>query len=99
MVINQMNLKLSKAFVWNETEGFKRVVTMFFINGIPFTWDELTEEEERSYSPTIAANTHQRVYTPEDLFKASGYLIMEECHPCFFELELENPELLAELDD
>jgi len=24
---------------------------------------------------------------------------MEEAHPCFFEIELENPEVLAELDD
>ena len=77
----------------------ERVVKMYFINGIPFTWDELTEEEEQNYSCKIAANTHQLRYNPEHLFRSSGYLIMEECHPCFFELEVENPEILAELDE
>lgn len=95
-------LKLTKAYCWYDSMELKvpeRVVKMYFINGIPFTWDELTEAEEENYSCKIAANTHQIRYTPEHLFRSSGYLIMEECHPCFFELEVENPEILAELDE
>jgi len=97
-----MKLKITKSYCWHDPRELgtpERVVKMYFINGIPFTWDELTPEEESQYSYTIAANTHQRRYTAEDLFLASGYLIMEECHPCFFDVELENPEMLAELDD
>tara|TARA_B100002019_G_scaffold237893_1_gene212827 strand:- start:597 stop:890 length:294 start_codon:yes stop_codon:yes gene_type:complete len=94
-------LELTKSFCWTVVESAERVVNMYFINGIPFTWDELTEDQEKDYSCTIAANTHRKGYryTPEDLFKSSGYLIMEECHPCFFEMDLENPELLEELED
>ena len=35
-------------------------------------------------------------YTSEDLYAWSDYLIMEECHPLMFELELENPEALPQ---
>ena len=97
-----MSLKLTKAYCWYDSMELgvpERVDKMYFINGIPFTWDELTEEEEQNYSCKIAANTHQLRYNPEHLFRSSGYLIMEECHPCFFELEVENPEILAELDE
>lgn len=94
-----MKLKLTKFYCWySPEESIKYVVSMYFINNIPFTWDDLTEDEENSLIPVVEAENNAKVYTPEDLFKASGYLIMEECHPCFFELELENPELLAELD-
>ncbi len=94
-----MKLKITKDYVWNQTQGFMRVVNMFFLNGMPFTWDELTETEELDTSLQVRANDHKKVYTSEDLFLSSGYLIMEQCHPCFFEVDLENPELLAELDD
>ena len=62
-------------------------------------YKKLTEIEEADTSLQVKANDHKRVYTSEDLFLSSGYLIMEQCHPCFFDVDLENPELLAELDD
>lgn len=95
-----MKLNLTKSYCWYSPEkSIKYVVTMYFINHIPFTWDNLTEEEENSLIPQVEAENNEKVFTAEDLFRASGYLIMEECHPCFFELELGNPELLAELDN
>jgi hypothetical protein len=64
---------------------------MYFINNIPFTFDELSEED--SNNPLfIEWAEYQLHYEPEDLYKSSFYLIDEECHPCLFELELENPE-------
>jgi len=65
---------------------------MYFINNIPFTFDELPHTALHTTEVVEAANC-QRRYEPEDLYKASLYLIDEECHPMLFELELENPEL------
>jgi hypothetical protein len=94
-----MKLRLTKSYYWySPEETIKYVVTMYFVNGIPFTWDDLTEQEEASTLPYTEANSNVRVFTPEDLFRSSGYLIMEECHPCFFEMDLENPEMLSELE-
>jgi len=66
---------------------------MYFINNIPFTFDELPHTALHTTEVVEAANK-ERVFEPEDLYKASLYLIAEECHPMLFELELENPELL-----
>ena len=33
-------------------------------------------------------------WEPEELYRASFYLMDELCHPLMFEVELENPELL-----
>jgi hypothetical protein len=93
-----MKLRITKAYCWHSPEiNIKNVVMMYFVNSLPFTWDDLTEEEEADPSTIIEANN--LTYTAEDLFRASAYLIMEEAHPCFFEMDLENPEVLAELDD
>jgi len=68
-------------------------VLMYFINEIPFTFDELPHHALFIPDVVDAAN-EERSFEPEDLYKASSYLIAEECHPMLFELELENPELL-----
>jgi len=98
-----MKLNLTKSYCWFDPMALgtpERVVKMYFINGIPFTWDDLTEEEEEKSSfYTMVADDHKVHYNMEFLFHSSGYLVMEECHPCFFEMELENPEILAELDE
>jgi len=96
-----MKLKITKEYCWHNTSELAspdRIVNMYFIHGIPFTWDELTEDEEWDYSLVNAANNHHKRYTSEKLYMASSYLIMEELHPCFFDIELENPEMLIELE-
>jgi hypothetical protein len=94
-----MKYKLTKSYCWLEVESMKRVVKMYFINNVPFTWDDLTDDEEDNIAYFQAwANDYGRIFDNEYMFRASGYLVMEECHPCFFEMELENEELLAELD-
>ena len=66
---------------------------MYFINGIPYTFDDV--EEGLYFDPEIVEWANENTqYDLEDLLRWSNYLVMEECHPLMFELELENPELL-----
>jgi hypothetical protein len=66
---------------------------MYFIQDIPFTFDELPEYAIDSPNLIELANK-EKEYNPEDLYKYSFYLIDEEFHPLLFELDLENPEIL-----
>ena len=66
---------------------------MYFINGIPYTFDDV--EESLYFDSQIVEWANENTqYDLDDLFRWSNYLVMEECHPLIFELELENPELL-----
>jgi hypothetical protein len=66
---------------------------LYLIQNIPFTFDELPELARQNPSVIQLANSCRR-WTAEDMYRASMYLMMEECHPMMYELELENPELL-----
>ncbi len=72
---------------------------MYFINGIPFTWDDLEDigvsKEDVPKLKIIADN--QRRYNIEDLYNYYSYLIEEQCNPLLFEMELENPEDLPDM--
>jgi hypothetical protein len=67
------------------------IVKMYFIQDIPFTFDELPEGSIYDKELIEIANKYYH-YEPEDLYKNSFYLIDEEAHPCLFDLEIENPE-------
>ena len=41
----------------------------------------------------MAANDNRR-WSPEEMYRASMYLMSEEAHPMMFELEVDRPELL-----
>jgi hypothetical protein len=69
---------------------------MYFINGTPFTFDEIKEEEHLQDLELIKLADQQLRYDPEDLYKSSFYLIDEEVHPLLFIVDLENPEDLPE---
>lgn len=73
------------------------VVRMYFIQGLPFTFDELPQivQDHPSVQTEALAN---KDYDDDILYKISNYLIMEEMHPLMFELELENPDLLPQDD-
>ena len=74
----------------------KRIVFMYYINGIPFTYDELedvVENEEWIPAIKIIADNETK-YNTEDLYNHHAYLMEKECHPLVFELEFENPEKL-----
>ena len=71
------------------------IVDMYFINGIPFTFDDVPQIiQDDPYVKIEAEGMYD--YTSEDLYAWSTYLIMEECHPLMFDLELENPEALPQ---
>jgi hypothetical protein len=70
---------------------------MYFINSIPFTFDDLSKKNQ-SNSEIIELADNERTYEPEDLYKSSFYLIDEEVHPLLFEVDLENPEYLPQDD-
>ena len=74
-----------------------KVVDMWYIQGIPFTFEELPqamaeldEVEEEAADATG--------YTMDDMYKWSDYLIAEKCHPLLFTIEefIENYEEVPE---
>ena len=86
----RMRYHLDIKYCW-----FKKtqLVLMYFINGIPYTFDDV--EESLYFDPEIVEWANENTqYDLEDLFRWSNYLVMEECHPLMFDLELDNPELL-----
>ena len=86
-----MKYRIDARYVWYN-EG-NQIVLMYFINEIPFTFDELPDETIFDQDLIELANK-ERKFEAEDLYKTSMYLIEEECHPLLFELDLENPEIL-----
>ena len=68
---------------------------MYFIEGIPFTFDELADDVTTNPS-YIALADKERSYEVEDLYRTSFYLIDEEVHPMLFPIDIENPEELPE---
>ena len=88
-----MSYQISQAYCWYN-EG-KMIVKMYFINQIPFTFDELPDGHLYDEDIKRLADK-QRSFDPEDLFKNSFYLIDEEAHPLLFEMDLENPQDLPE---
>ena len=57
-------------------------VQMWFINGLPFTFEEIDNPD----IDLIEACQEVHEYTLEELYHISQYLIMEECHPLVFEI-------------
>ena len=90
-----MSYQISQAYCWYNNG--KMIVKMYFINQIPFTFDEMPDGHIYDDDLKRLADK-QRTFEPEDLFKNSFYLIDEQCHPCLFELDLENPEALDEIN-
>lgn len=85
--------KLSQKYVFLEGNA----VRMYFIENLPYTFDELPKGVEEL--PQIQTEALQnRDYDMEELYKVSSYLIEEEMHPLMFEMPLENPKLLPKDD-
>ena len=93
-----MKYQIDTTYCWYSdwTNKNSRIVLMYFINGVPFTFDELEDlddEESNSIRSRVIADNETK-YNTEDLYNYHSYLMEEECHPLAFELELENPEML-----
>ena len=73
------------------------VVRMYFIQDLPYTFDELPFLIQEHPSVQTEALSHKD-YDDEELFMVSNYLVMEEMHPLIYDIEVENPELLPKDD-
>ena len=60
---------------------------------MPYTFDNLSKQDEENLEIILEA-TANHVYTEDEIYLASFYLIEEEAHPLIFEMELQNPESL-----
>ena len=88
-----MSYPVTTRYCWfNEGNA---IVKMFFLNDVPFTFDDL--DEGYLYDRDIVEEAdNSPVYSSDDIYKGSSYLIAEQCHPCFDPIELLNPENLPE---
>jgi hypothetical protein len=83
------------------TQGYSfymgEVVRMYFIQGIPYTFDELPQIIQDHPSVQTEALTG-RDWDDEDLYRCSSYLMEEQAHPLIFQVQVDNPELLPKDD-
>jgi len=86
-----MKYRIDASYVWYNKGT--QIVLMYFINQVAFTFDELEDDSIKDLELIKLADNERR-YEPEDLYRSSQYLILEECHPLMFELKLSNPEML-----
>jgi len=84
-----MSYKIDTAYCWYLNGSM--IVKMYFINRVPFTFDELPDGHLQDKELVALANK-ETSFEPEDLYRSSFYLIDEEAHPCLFPIDLENPE-------
>jgi|TARA_B100001079_G_C16330773_1_gene479019 hypothetical protein len=80
--------KLSSKFVYCYfDDNHSSIVRMWFIHGMPFTFDSLEKEElEDVWVKSEAAINPE--FTLEQIEKVSSYLMEEEMHPLLFEVPL-----------
>ena len=86
-----MKYRIDTRYVWFNKKT--QIVLMYFIQNVPFTFDDLPDYASHDAELIELAN-NTKTWEVEELYRLSGYLVAEECHPMLFELELENPELL-----
>ena len=90
--ISAMKYQLETEYAWYDTRGKQGYFGIFY-SECPFTFDELPEIARNLPEVTQSADGNKR-WSTEEMYKASMYLMAEECHPMMYELEIENPELL-----
>ena len=69
----------------------KVIVKMYFFEGIPFTFDDMSDGHLYDLDLVQEANKNKS-YEIEDVYKGSNYMIMEQMHPCFDAVEISNPK-------
>jgi hypothetical protein len=86
-----MKYKITHSYNWYATDTERSIIKTYSINHIPFTFDNLADIVQDDPEVIKKAN-EQLTLNPEIFYLKSFYLIDEECHPCLFEVDLENPE-------
>ncbi len=74
------------------------IVRMYFIQGIPYTFDEIPQIIQDHPSVVTEALEFNHDYTLEEMAKCFEYLMEEQAHPLAFELPVNDPELLPKDD-
>ena len=82
-----MSYTVTTAHCWYNEE--KVIVKMYFLQGIPFTFDEMTDGHLYDRDLVDEANENKS-YEVDDVYRGSNYMIMEQMHPCFHVIEIEN---------
>lgn len=90
-----MNYSISSSLHWYKIPNNEFIARIFFIQGVPFTFDELSEIAKTDPTAIKEANSNKR-YNAEQMYLSAFYLIDEEAHPLLFELEISNPEALPQ---
>ena len=88
-----MKYQLGAEYAWYDTQEGSKVILVYMIQNVPFTFDELPEIARNLPEVVQTANKNKR-WSSEEMYKTSMYLLQEECHPMMHDLELENPELM-----
>ena len=84
-----MSYRIDTAYCWYDNGSM--IVKMYFINQVPFTFDEMPDGH--LYDQELCREADKNTsFEPEYLYRSSFYLIDEQAHPCLFPVELENPE-------
>jgi hypothetical protein len=91
-----MKHKITYSYNWYKTDTERFIIKTYHINNIPFTFDELPSIIQND-SEIIERANEQLTMTPEIFYQKSFYLIDEEAHPCLFEMDIENPDVLDEI--
>jgi hypothetical protein len=76
------------------------IIKAYFIEGIPFDFDYLDDIEsinETNPEVLAEANRNKGIHA-DDMFRKSDYLIAEMLHPLLFDLEIDNPEELPQVN-
>jgi hypothetical protein len=87
--------KITTRYCWFNDSTI--IIKVFFINGFPFTFDDLPDGYLYDLDIVKEANDNQN-YELEDMYRYSSYLIEEEAHPMLFPIELENPQDLPDFE-
>ena len=88
-----MSYTVSTKHCWYNDE--RMIVKMYFLNDVPFTFDEMPDGHLYDRDLVEEANRNKS-YEVDDVYKGSNYLIMEQAHPCFDPIDILNPEVLPE---
>ena len=86
--------RIETSYLWliNYEDSTAKLVFTYGFRGFVFTFDEVDDKDNTLEVQEIA--NEQPALSYEELYRQSGYLVMEECHPCLFEMDIENPEKL-----
>ena len=91
--------RVDARYVWFDKGT--RIVLMYFLNQIPFSFDTAYDVEDFIDTNDVDISIieladAQPTFEHGDVYRGCSYLIAEEAHPCFHEIDIENPEILPD---